>query len=106
MTWMHWQTGTFFHSRNDFIDVGEIQIRCYTLGIHVQGNRSHVDVTSTLTIPKYTAFNPVSTGHNRQFCSGNATATVVMTMHRNDHAVTTLNVTVHPFDLIGIDVWA
>src|SRR5690606_12319985 len=105
MTWMYWQTGTFFYSRDNFIDIGEIQVWRNTLGIHVQCDCCQIDVTGTLTVPKHTTFNTIGTGHNRQFRSGNAATTVIMTVHRNNYTVTTLNVTVHPFDLIGIDVW-
>src|SRR5690606_7823779 len=105
VTWMYWQTGTFFNSRDDFVNVGEIQIWCNTLGIHVQCNRRHIDVTGTLTISEDTAFHTVSTSHDRQFRCCDATTTVVMTMYRNDHAVAALDIAVHPFNLIGIDVW-
>ena len=104
MTLMHGKLVTIFGRFNQIIDVGEGQFRVNALGEQVQPQRDDVDIAGPLTIAEQRAFNTVSPRHQPLLGGGNGGSPVIMGMQRQDHAVTAGEMTVHPFDLVSVDI--
>ena len=71
----------------DLVDVGEVQLRVNALGVHVHGKGHHVHVAGTLAVAEEGGFHALRAGQQTQLRRGNALATVIVGMERNDGAV-------------------
>ena len=99
---MHGQLVAVLHFTHDRGDIGKIELRMNTLGIHVHGKRDDIDVASTFAVTKQGALDTVGTGHQGELCRRHARTTVVMRMNTDNQMRTIFNVTTEPLNLVGI----
>lgn len=69
---------------------------------HSKSNQAHI--SRPLSISKQTPFNSVRSRHISQLGGRNGRPAVIMRVQRQHNAVTLLQVPVHPFDRVGVDV--
>ncbi len=86
------------------IDVGEIQFGVHALGVEVQRQGHQADVAGALAVTEQAAFDAVGTGHDSQLRGRDAGTTVIVGVHADQHAVTAVDVTTEPLDLVGVVV--
>src|SRR5690606_37493619 len=78
------------------VDVGEVQLRVNALGVQVQCHGHEIDVAGTLAVAEQAAFDTIRASHQAQLGGGHASATVVVGVQADDHAVTTVDMTAEP----------
>ena len=54
-------------------------------------------------LPNKRALDPVGTGHQAELGGGNPGAAVIVRVQRQDDGIAPVEMTVHPFDLVGMD---
>ena len=86
------------------VDVGKIELGIDALRIEVQGQGHEIHVARAFAVAKQRTFDALGPGHDAQFCGGDAAAAVVVGVQRQLDGVAALQIAVHPFDLVGINV--
>ena len=100
----HGHAGEFFVGFHDGRHVGEVQAGFHAVGVHVHGDGDDVRISGSLTVSEEGAFNSVRTGQNTKLRIGHAGASVVVRVEGDTHAVPIMDVLVHVFYLIRVDV--
>ena len=93
-----------FRRTRHCIDIGKIEPRCNALGVKVERERDEVDVACTLAVAEQATLDPFGAGQHRQLGGGHRRTPVVVRVHAENHAVAPGEMTVHPLDLVGIDI--
>src|SRR5699024_10986813 len=88
----------------DRCQVGEVDLRVYALGQHVQAQGDQADVAGALTVAEQAALDAVGAGQVAQLGGGHALATVVVRVQGEDDGVAAVQVAVHPLDGVRVDV--
>ena len=102
---VHRQLRAFLDRACDAVDIRKIEPRIDALRVEVQGERDQIDVSGALAVAEQAALDPFGAGHEREFGGGDGAAAVVMRVHAEDHAVAAGEMAMHPFNLVGVDVW-
>ena len=105
MTFRHRQLVAELRRLDQLVNVGEGQGRVDALREHVQPQRDDIDISGPLAIAEQRAFYPVGARHQAKLGRGHGAAAVVMRVKRQDHRLAFAEIAVHPFDLVGIDIW-
>ncbi len=98
------QLRAIFRRARDLVDLREIQSRIDALAVEIERQRDEIDIARALAIAEEAAFHAVRTRHYRQLRRRHRRAAIIMRVHGQYDAVAPLEVAVHPFDLVGIDV--
>ena len=88
----------------DLTDVLDIQLRIDSLREHVVSQSQDIYITGTLTVSEQSSLYTVCACKQCQLGSCHAGSTVIVRMYAQDHAVTILEVTIHPLDLVCINI--
>ena len=98
------ELGAVFESAGDGIDVGEVEAGIDALRVHVEGEGDEIDVAGALAVAEEAALDAVGAGHEAEFGGGDGGAAVVVRVEADDDAVAAREISVHPLDLVGVDV--
>ena len=74
------------------------------LGEHVERKRDDIDVAGALAVAEQRAFDAVSAGHQAHFRGGDAGASVIVRMERDQDVFAVVEVASHPLDHVCIDI--
>ena len=86
------------------IDIGKIELWIDALRVQIECQRDEINVACPLTVAKQATLDTVGAGHQRQLRRRHGRASVVVRVQTENHAVAARQMTMHPFDLIGIDI--
>ena len=86
------------------VDVRAIQHRVETLRVHVERERDEVDIAGAFAIAEKRALDTVGTGEQAELGGGDAGATVIVRMQRDQDVLAVVELAAHPLDLVGMDV--
>ena len=93
-----------FRHAHEVVDVGAVEAGIDALAEHVHGQRDDVDIAGALAIAEERAFDPVGASQKAELGRGHGAAAIVVRVERDGHAVTLLDVTAEPLDLVGVDI--
>ena len=98
------QLRAVFDRARDLVDLREIETGMNALTVEIERQRHEIDIAGAFAMTEETAFDAIGAGHHAEFGCRHRRAAVVMRMQRQHDAVAPLEIAMHPFDLVGIDV--
>ena len=104
MARVHGQAVAELRDLHDPIYVTQHESGIDALAVEVQREADDVDVAGALTVAEQRSLDAIGACHDREFCSGNGRAAVVVGVHGEHHAVAVTDLVSEPFDLVRVDV--
>ena len=104
MTGMHRNFGDVLHHADDFVHVGQVQLRIDAAGVQIHRHGDDVHVARTFAVAKQRAFDAIGACHHAQFGRCHATAAIIVGVQTDDNAVPIVHMTAEIFDLIRVHV--
>ena len=106
--WMTRRHGHFCATLVNFlnaVNIVEIKFRVYALSPHIECKSNNVNIARSFAVAEKCALDSVCTCKQAEFCCGNARASVIMRMKRNNCGISVWQMTAEIFDLVCVAVW-
>jgi hypothetical protein len=88
----------------DLVDIGKVELRIDALRVQVQRQRDQVNVAGALAVAEETALDAVGARHDSELGGGHAGAAIVVRVQAEHDRGAPREMSMHPLDLVGVDV--
>src|SRR5277367_2406730 len=96
----HLHAGTKFKDVADTIDIAKIKAGMNALSVHVQRDSHDIDIAGALAVSKKRSFDPLGASQKPELCRRDPGTPIIVSVQRNHRAITSGQMSAHPFDLI------